>query len=99
MELNPLAYQLNQVLNPMHCIMINNFGNQADVLILLHKMGRRPCAVTNSETEGVYLPAEAKLNMKGCLLGCSSPGHFEVDVSKFHTLKWKVSTAFIQPYM
>lgn len=61
--------------------------------------GKATYAVTNSETEGVYLPAEAKLNMKGCLLGCSSPGHFEVDVSKFHTLKWKVSAAFIQLYV
>lgn len=62
-------------------------------------MGRQPYAVTSSETEGVYLPAEAKLNRKGRLLGCSSPGHFEVDVSKLHTLEWKVSTAFIQLYM
>lgn len=102
MEPNPLAHQLSQVLNPTHLmrfIMINNFGNQYDVLILLHKMRRRPHAVTNTETEGVYHPAEAKLNIKGRLLGCSSPGHFEVDVSKFHTLKWKVSTAFIQFYM
>lgn len=46
-EPNSLAHQANQGLNPMHHIMMNNFGNQDDVLIFLHKMGRQPYAVTN----------------------------------------------------
>lgn len=81
-SLNPPACLVSQILNPMHHrITINSFGNQYAVLILLRKMRWRPCSVTNNEAEGVYHPAEAKLNIKGHSLGHSSPGHFEVDVS------------------
>lgn len=41
----------------------------------------RPCSVTNNKPEGVYLPAEAKLNIMGHLLGQSSLGHSETDAS------------------
>lgn len=80
-SLSTLTHLVSQVLNQMHCLMINSFGNQYPVLILLHKMGWRSCSVTNNKTEGVSLPAEAKLNIKGCSLGHSSLGHFEVDGS------------------
>ena len=80
-SLCPPAHLASQVLNPMHHIMTNSFGNPYTVLILLHKMRWRPCSVTNSETDGVYHPGEVKLNIKGRSLGHSSPWHFEVDVS------------------
>jgi len=78
---SPAAHLVSQVLNPTHHIKLNSFGNQYTVLILLLKMRWRPCSIINSKTDGVYLPAEEKLHVKGRLLGHSSLGHFGVDAS------------------
>lgn len=80
-SLRPPAHLVSKVLSSMHCVMINSFGNQYTVSVWLHKMRLRPCSNNNNETAGVYHPAEAKLNIKGHLLGHSSLGHSEVDVS------------------
>lgn len=58
----------------------------------------RPCSVTNNKPGDVCLPAEAKINILGLLLGQRSLGHRD-GCFKFRMHKWKVFTVFIHLFV